>query len=63
MAILLQFNQFDKAERAMEKPISVLRPPLRDTRGANPDELFERLLELLDGPEALEVYNRAMQTY
>lgn len=31
--------------------------------GINRDELLDRLLESLDGPEALEVYNRLIQMY
>ncbi|KQU95169.1 hypothetical protein ASC89_21395 [Devosia sp. Root413D1] len=63
MAIMLQFTRHTKAETVVAKSVAVVKAALPAGSGISRDELLDLLLEILDGPEALEVYNRVMQTY
>ena len=65
MERLLQFptRPVSKAERVLVQAVSVVQAAAPSGSGINRDELLDRLLEILDGPEALEVYNRLIQMY
>ncbi len=65
MERLLQFliRPVTKAERVLVQAIEMVQAASPPDSEISRDELLDRLLELLDGPEALEVYNRVMQTY
>jgi len=51
------------AEGVLVKVISVVQHASPPDSGITRDTLLEELLEVLDAPEALEVYNRSKQTY
>ena len=65
MERLLQFptRPVSRVERVLVQAVSVVKAAAPPGSGVSRDELLDRLLEILDGPEALEVYNRLMQTY
>jgi hypothetical protein len=65
MERLLQFpsHPVTKAERVLVQAIEMVQAASPPGAEIGRDELLDRLLELLDGPEAIEVYNRVMQTY
>jgi len=51
------------AAGVLVKAISVAPRALPLDHGMTRDDLLDELLEVLDGPEALEVYNRSKQAY
>jgi hypothetical protein len=65
MERLLQFpaRPVGKAERVLVQVITVVQAASSEDRGSGVMKLLDRLLEILDGPEAMEVYNHVMQTY
>lgn len=65
MERLLQFpaRPVTKAENVLAQAIAVVQAATPPGSGISRDELLDLLLDILDGPEALEVYNRVMQTY
>ncbi|RYE42127.1 MAG: hypothetical protein EOP24_33930 [Hyphomicrobiales bacterium] len=65
MERLLQFpaRPVTKAENVLAQAIAVVQAATPPDSGISRDELLDLLLDILDGPEALEVYNRVMQTY
>jgi hypothetical protein len=50
-------------EGVLVKAISVVQGSMPPDSGVSPEQLLDELLEVLDGPEAIEVYNRLKQTY
>ncbi|KQU96418.1 hypothetical protein [Devosia sp. Root105] len=68
MAELFQFpvrnpRPIATAEGVLVKAVSVVQHAMLPDSGVSRDTLLDELLELLDGPEALEVYNRSKQTW
>lgn len=66
MADIYQFPRHDRdprpianAEGVLVKAISVVQRAAPPDSGMTRDHLLDELLEVLDGPEALEVYNRS----
>ncbi len=70
MAQIYHFPHHDReprpmahAEGVLVKAISVVQRASPPDSGMTRDDLLDELLEVLDGPEALEVYNRCKQSY
>jgi len=68
MAQIYQFPRLNPrpiadAEGVLVKAISVVQRATPPDSGMTRDNLLDELLEVLDGPEAIEVYNRSKQTY
>lgn len=70
MAHIYQFTRHDKdqlpldsAEGGLVKAVSVVQRAAPPDSGWTCDDLLNELLDVLDGPEALEVYNRSQQTW
>lgn len=68
MAQLFQFpirnpRPIATAEGVLVKAISVVQHASPPDSGVTRDRLLDELLEVLDAPEAIEVYNRSKQTY
>lgn len=68
MAEIFQFPRLNSrpianAEGVLVKAISVVQRASPPDSGMTRDSLLDELLEVLDGPEAIEVYNRSKQTY
>lgn len=70
MAQIYEFPRQDREPRltantegARVKAISVVQRASPPDSAMPRDDLLDELLEVLDGPEALEVYNRSKQTY
>jgi hypothetical protein len=64
MERLLQFpiRAVTKAERVLVRAIEMARAASPPDSEVSRNELLARLLKVLEGPEALQVYNR-VQTY
>lgn len=68
MAELFQFpirnpRPIATAEGVLVKAISVVQRAMPPDSGMTRDTLLDELLDVLDGPEAIEIYNRSKQTY
>lgn len=63
MAQVIEFPRRNKAEVVVMRAVAVVRAAMPSDSCINHDGLLDLLLEVLDGPEALEIYNRVMQTY
>lgn len=70
MAEIYQLPRHDRdpkpmasAEGVLVKAISVVQRVSPPDSGCTLDNLLDELLEILDGPEALEIYNRSIQTW
>ncbi|CAN7587067.1 hypothetical protein LJR016_004337 [Devosia sp. LjRoot16] len=68
MAQLFQFpirnpRPIATAEGVLVKAISVVQRASPPDSGVTRDRLLDELLEVLDAPEAIDVYNRSKQTW
>ncbi len=63
MAEIVPFPGRTKAETVLMEAISIVQAASPPNSGISRDELLDLLLEVLDGPDALDVYNRLLQTY
>ncbi|HWV13239.1 MAG TPA: hypothetical protein VN110_08075 [Sphingobium sp.] len=63
MAEVVEFPGRTKAEIVVMQAVAIVQAATPPDSDISRDELLDLLLDVLDGPEALEVYNRAMQTY
>ena len=70
MAQIYQFPRHDReprplahAEDLLVKAVAVVQRAAPPDSGWTGDDLLNELLDVLDGPEALEVYNRSKQTW